>query len=54
MVAIACAFRWAVALVGEFFLLGIAHPVMGPPFWYRGCTGRQRSKKAVIMKAADV
>ena len=36
------------------FLLGIAHPVVGPPFRYRGCIGRQDSDEAVIMKEADV
>ena len=35
-------------------LLDIAHPVVGPPFKYRECTGRQRSDEAVIIKEADV
>ena len=38
----------------RIFLLGIAHPVMGPPFRYRGCTGRRRSDEVVNMKEADV
>ena len=36
------------------FLLGIAHPVVGPPFKYRGCAGRWRYDEAVIMKEADM
>ena len=31
-VAIACALRWGVALVGVISLLGYAHPVVGSPF----------------------
>ena len=31
-------------------LLGIVHPVVGPPFRYGECIGRQRSDEAVIMK----
>ena len=54
MHVIACAFKQGVAFVGKKFLQGIAHPVVGPPFRYRGCTGRRRSDKAVIMKEADV
>ena len=38
----------------RFFLLGIVHPVVGPPFKYRGCTGRRHSDEAMIMKKADV
>ena len=38
----------------RIFLLGIAHPVVGPPFRYRGCTGRWRFDKTAIMKEADV
>ena len=38
----------------NYSLLGIAHPVVEPPFRYRECTGRQRSDKAVIIKEADV
>ena len=30
-VAIACALRWGVALVGVISLLGYAHPVVGSP-----------------------
>ena len=47
-------FMWGVALVGKNFLLAIAHPVVAPPFKYRGCTGRRRSDEAVIIKKADV
>ena len=36
------------------FLLGIAHPVVRPPFRYRECTGRRSSDKAVIAKEADM
>ena len=36
------------------FLLGITHPVVGPPLRYMGYTGRRRSDEAVIMKEADV
>ena len=35
---IVCALRWGVALLG-FTLLTIAHPVMGPFFRCRLCTG---------------
>ena len=35
-------------------LLGVAHPVVGPPFRYKECTGRRCSDEAVIMKEADV
>ena len=35
-------------------LLGIAHPVMGPPFRYRECTGRRRSNKVVIVKKVEL
>ena len=38
----------------RIFLLGIAHPVMGPPFKYEECTGKQRSDEAVIAKEADM
>ena len=37
----------------RIFLLGIAHPVMGPPFKYMGCTGRRFSDEIVIVKKAD-
>ena len=50
MYVIACAFRWGVALVEEFFLLGIAHPIVGPLL----CIGRRRSDEAVIAKEADM
>ena len=36
------------------FLLGIAHPVVGPPFRYKGCIGRRGSNEAMIMEEADV
>ena len=49
-----CAFRRGVALIRDFFLLGISHPVVGPPFRYRGCTGRRRSDEAVIVKKANM
>ena len=35
-------------------LLDIVHPIVGPPFKYRECTGRRHSDEAVIMKEADV
>ena len=35
-------------------LLGIAHPVVGPPFRYMECTGKRRSDEVVIMMEADV
>ena len=35
-------------------LLGIAYPVVGPPFMYRECTGRRRSDETVIAKKADM
>ena len=38
----------------RIFLLDIAHPVVGPPFRFRRCTGRLRSDEAVVMKEADV
>ena len=38
----------------KVFQLGIAHPVVGPPFRNKGCTGRRCSDEAVIMKEADV
>ena len=50
MYAIACAFRWGVALVG----VGIAHPVMGPSFRYKECIRRRRSDEAAIAKEADM
>ena len=34
-------------------LLGIAHPVVGPPLRYRECTGRRLSDETVIAKEAD-
>ena len=34
--------------------MGIAHNVVGPPFRYMECTGKQRSDEAVIMKEANV
>ena len=45
MYAIACAFRWVVALVGEFFYWVL---LTGPPFRYRECIRRRRSDEAVI------
>ena len=36
------------------FLLGIAHPVVGSPLKYRGCTGRRRFDEAVIVKKVDM
>ena len=36
------------------FLLGIAHPVVGPPFRYREFLGRRCSNKAVIAKEVDM
>ena len=36
MCAIASALRWGVALVGEFPLLGIGHPVVGKYFQVLG------------------
>ena len=53
MYAIACAFKKGVALVGEFFYLALL-TLVGPPFRYKGCTGRRRSEEAMIMKEADV
>ena len=38
----------------RIFLLNIAYPVVGPPFRYRGCTGRRRSNEAMIMKKVDM
>ena len=40
--------------LGGDSLLGIAHPVVGPPFKYKECTGRRHSDEVVIMKEADV
>ena len=54
MFSIACAFEVGSSPYRRIFLLDIAHPVMGPPFRYRGCTRRRRSDEAVIMKKADV
>ena len=34
----------------NYSLLGIAHPIMGPPFRYRECAGRRRSLEADIEK----
>ena len=34
------------------FLLGIAHPVVGPPFRYKECTGKWHFDEAVITKVA--
>ena len=31
----------------RIFLLGIAHPVVGPPFRYKGCTGRRHSDETL-------
>ena len=36
----------------NYSLLGIAHPVVGPPFRYRVDTGEQRSDEVVIVKKA--
>ena len=38
----------------RYSLLGIAHPVVRPPFKYRECTERRRSDDAMIMKEADM
>ena len=38
----------------RFFLLGIAHLVVGPPFRYRACTGRRRSDETVIMEKVNM
>ena len=38
----------------RIFISDIAHPVVGPPFRYKGYIGRRRSDEAVIMKEADV
>ena len=38
----------------KIFLLGIVHPVVRPPFRYKGCTRRRRYDEVVIMKEADV
>ena len=50
MVVIACAFRWGVALVGEFFywvlLTSSWDPLSG--------IGRRRSYEAVIAQEADM
>ena len=35
-------------------LLGIDHPVAGPPFQYREFIGRRRSDEAVIVKKVDM
>ena len=42
------------ASFSDLFLLDIVHPVVGPPFRYRGCTGRRRSNEAVFMKKVDM
>ena len=34
--------------------MGIAHPIVGPPFRYREYTGGRRSLKAVVMKKAGL
>ena len=44
MYAIACAFRWGVALVGEFFYWAFLTPLWDP---FSG-TGRRRFDEAVI------
>ena len=54
MVSIACAFQVGSSPCRRIFLIGIAHPIVGPPFRYRGCTGRRRFDEAVIMKKANV
>ena len=38
----------------RIFLLCIAHPVVGPHFRNRECTGRRRSYEVVIAKEADM
>ena len=38
----------------NYSLLGISHPIVGPPFRYKECTERRGSDEAVIMKEADV
>ena len=54
MVVMHLHFRLRVALVGDFFLLDIAHPVVGPPFGYRECTWRHRSYEDVIGKETNM
>ena len=54
MFHIVCAFWVESSSYRRIFLLAIAHPVVGPPFRYIGCTGRWHSDEAVIMKKADV
>ena len=34
--------------------MAIAHPVVGPPFRYRECTGKKGSYEGVIVKEADM
>ena len=43
-----------VHLGGEFTLLGIAHPVVGPPFRCREYAGGRCSLEATIMKKAGL
>ena len=38
----------------NYSLLGIAHPIMGPPFRYRECAGRRHSLEADIEKKAGL
>ena len=38
----------------KYSLLGIAHPVVGPPFRYTVDIGEWLSDKVVIMKKADI
>ena len=46
---IVCALRWGVASVGVYSI-EIAHPVVGPPFKYKECTGKRCSLEAAIVK----
>ena len=54
MVVIACVFLVESSPCRIIFLLSIPHPIVGPPFRYRGCTGRRGSNEAVIMKKVNV
>ena len=36
----------------RYSLLGIVHPVVGPPFRYKECAGRRRLLEAMILKEA--
>ena len=54
MYVIACAFYMGSSPCRKTSLLGIAHPVVGPPFRYRVYLRRRRSDEAVIVKEADM